>query len=88
MDVQLSDPPVGPSVRNLAFELGVSYMIHTFWPAEERQRFESTVSTTPAEKAWVKKHFGNEFRFLQTYGLSTRTETTKRSGDCANIDEQ
>jgi hypothetical protein len=70
MDVQLSDTTVGPSVGNLEFELGVSYMIHAFWPAEERQRFESTISFTPAEKAWVKKHFGNEFKFLQPYGLS------------------
>jgi hypothetical protein len=70
MDVQLSDPPVGHSVGNLEFEPGVSYMIHAFWPAEERQRFESTISFTPAEKAWVKKHFVSGFKFLQTYGWS------------------
>lgn len=80
MDVQLSDPPVGPSVGNSAFEPGVSYMIHAFWPAEERQRFESTRSFTSAERAWVKKHFGNEFKFLQTYGLSIYKDEDREEG--------
>ncbi|KAK6198245.1 hypothetical protein LQW54_010459 [Pestalotiopsis sp. IQ-011] len=35
---------------------------------------------TQDEKAWLKKHYGNEFKFLRTYGLSIYKENDRAEG--------
>lgn len=79
-EVLLSDPPIGPLVGRSVFESGVEYNIHVFWPLEERGRFESTGSLTLAQGAWLKKHFGNENKFLRTYNLNIDKDEDRAEG--------
>jgi hypothetical protein len=90
-EVRLSGPPVGPKVGPSPFSPSGLYVIHAFWPNSERQRFaalqasrqtQATASgpLTPAEKAWVKRHYGNEFKFLRAYGLSIFKDEDREEG--------
>ncbi|OKO96460.1 hypothetical protein PENSUB_10635 [Penicillium subrubescens] len=90
-EVRLSGPPVGPKVGPSPFSSSGLYMIHAFWPDSERQRFaalpasrqsQATASEhlTLAEKAWVKTHYGTEFRFLRDYGLSIFKDEDREEG--------
>ena len=66
-------------------------MIHAFWPDSERQRFAASQASRQAqatasepltlvEKAWVKRHYGNEFKFLRDYGLSIYKDEDREEG--------
>ncbi|KAJ5550208.1 hypothetical protein N7461_004906 [Penicillium sp. DV-2018c] len=90
-EVRLSDPPVGPRVGPSPFEPDVAYMIHALWPSSEWQRFEALQASrqaqatasealTPAEKQWLKKHYGNEFKFLRSHGLSIYKDEDREEG--------
>ena len=90
-EVRLSGPPVGPKVGPSPFDSSTVYMIHAFWPDSERQRFaalqasrqtQTTASgpLTRAEKAWLKTHYGNEFKFLRVYGLSIYKDEDREEG--------
>lgn len=90
-EVQLSGPPVGPEVGPSPFRPSECYMLHAFWPASERQRFEALQAShqtqatasgplTQAEKAWLKTHYGNEFEFLREYGLSIFKDEDREEG--------
>lgn len=90
-EVRLSGPPVGPKVGPSPFSSSGLYVIHAFWPDSERQRFaalpasrqtQATASEplTLAEKAWVKTHYGSEFKFLRVYGLSIFKDEDREEG--------
>ncbi|KAH7161592.1 hypothetical protein EDB81DRAFT_756112 [Dactylonectria macrodidyma] len=40
----------------------------------------ATESLTPDEKAWLRKHYRNEFKFLQSYALSIHNEEDREEG--------
>ncbi|GLI77488.1 hypothetical protein PoHVEF18_005778 [Penicillium ochrochloron] len=73
--------------------LGVAYMLRATWPVAEQQKFEALKSSQDAsesqieamtlnltEKAWLKKHWVNEFRVLRSYGLSIYYEEDREEG--------
>jgi hypothetical protein len=62
-----------PNVTSL--DKNDDYMLSIIWPGEERRRWQrektisearavNTSSYTEEEKAWLKQHWGGEFRFL------------------------
>ncbi|KAJ5584608.1 uncharacterized protein N7459_004408 [Penicillium hispanicum] len=79
LEVSLSEPPIGPRVGPSPFHPSGLYMIHAFWPETERRKFAAR-PLTPAEKAWRKRHFGSEFKFLQMYDLSIYNEDDREQG--------
>lgn len=81
--LELSKPPVGPEVGPSALKPNVLYMIHAFWPRSERERFSNEQASsrrTDAENAWIKKHYGTEFKFLMTHGLNIHNEEHREEG--------
>lgn len=67
----------------------MGYCIGATWPLEEEYRWkahqqELVFGLKPRyneeEKLWLKKNFGNEFRFLQQYGLSIYKEEDRDDG--------
>ena len=82
-EVELNEPPFGPEVGPSPFKPGVAYMIGATWPEEEQERFAAMKSSqrttdrspgkiaplTQEERAWIKEHWGNEFKFLRGHGL-------------------
>ena len=91
LEVQLSGPPVGPKVGPSPFNSSEKYWLRVFWPDSERERVASLVAARPvrgaaagsltsAERAWLKKHYGNEFKLLRDYGLSIYKEQDREEG--------
>ncbi|KAH7151668.1 hypothetical protein B0J13DRAFT_522014 [Dactylonectria estremocensis] len=71
----------------------LSALRSALWPDEERRRFaalqtsrQSKVaataaeSLTPGEVEWLKKHYGSEFKFLQSHGLSIYKDEDREEG--------
>jgi hypothetical protein len=90
-EVRLSGPPVGPKVGPSPFDPSTRYSIRVSWPDSERERFAALRASrqltagangplTPPEKAWLKKHFESELKFLQLYGLSVYKEEDREEG--------
>ncbi|KAH7114850.1 hypothetical protein EDB81DRAFT_295166 [Dactylonectria macrodidyma] len=92
-EVRLSGPPVGPKVGPSPFDPSTTYFIRASWPDSERERFAAlqasrsrqsraaaNVPLAPSEKAWLKKHFESEFKFLQVHGLSIYKEEDREEG--------
>lgn len=42
--------------------------------------FEGDAPYTPAEKEWLEKHWGGEYKFLQSYLLSIYKEEDRAEG--------
>lgn len=74
-------------------EAGGDFYINARWSDAERQRYEAGVAGTSAtrsvpmddgytdeEKAWLKQHYGNEFKFLRDYGLSIYKDEDREDG--------
>ncbi|EGR49887.1 uncharacterized protein TRIREDRAFT_121125 [Trichoderma reesei QM6a] len=96
LSLRLSGPPIGPRLAPSKFDPDTLYAASINWPREERARWEAQVQQgnadngkdqwigdqpyTDEEKAWVKKHFGNEFRLLMLYGLSIHDEEDRAEG--------
>ncbi|KAJ5232169.1 hypothetical protein N7468_005125 [Penicillium chermesinum] len=82
-EVKLSEPPIGPRVGPSPFKPDVLYQINAFWPRSERERFlnmQASGKRTDAENAWIKKHYGTEFKFLAMHGLSIYKEEDREEG--------
>lgn len=86
--IKLSGPPVGPEVGSPALQHGEHYFINVCWSDFEQRRWEayqdrvasSKAAYTQEEKAWLKKHYGGEFRFLLSYGLKIHNEEDREEG--------
>ncbi|TFA97824.1 hypothetical protein CCMA1212_010432 [Trichoderma ghanense] len=94
--LRLSGPPIGPRLAPSKFEPDVAYCLSIRWPEEERERWEAhcrptttdmqqrQTSTaqpyTAEEKAWLKKHYGGEFKFLILHNLSIYDEEDRAEG--------
>jgi hypothetical protein len=78
-----------------SLEDGVAYMINAQWSDTERARWEAhqtqqlsasvssnkaDVPYTTEEKAWLKKHYGGEYKFLRSFGLSIYKEEDRTDG--------
>lgn len=78
---KLRDPPPG----YYALQEGSMYMINAQWSDSEREKWRDYQDNlrddlSAEEKAWLKKHSGNEYRFLQTYGLSIYKDEDREKG--------
>lgn len=56
-----------------------------YWPETERDRFATTQGDSPygmsdSERAWLKEHWGDEFRFLLNHKLNMYDEGERRQG--------
>ncbi|KLU93062.1 hypothetical protein MAPG_12003 [Magnaporthiopsis poae ATCC 64411] len=96
MVLKLSGPPIGPAVGPSALETGTHYMIGATWPDSERQRWAAAQADhatnqgepaagpsapyTQKEKAWLKREWGGEFKFLAAYGLSIYKDEDREEG--------
>ncbi|RJE25155.1 hypothetical protein PHISCL_02494 [Aspergillus sclerotialis] len=91
LEVQLSEPPSGPELGPSPFDSSALYMIHAFWPDSERTRIAGLLTSrqtkakhvgppTSAEKAWLKTHYGNEFKFLRSHGLRIYNKKERAEG--------
>ncbi|KAL7813298.1 hypothetical protein V8C26DRAFT_405474 [Trichoderma gracile] len=96
LSLRLSGPPIGPRLAPSKFDPDALYAVSINWPREERARWEAHARQgkaddeknqwigdqpyTAEEKAWLKKHYGNEFRFLTLYGLSIYDEDDRAEG--------
>jgi hypothetical protein len=90
--LDLSPPPHGPVVGPSRFRPDTYYMISAFWPDSERERWKDAITLaqpaaateregyTTQEKDWLKKNYGNEFKFLQMYGLSIYKDEDRGEG--------
>lgn len=79
--VKLRNPPSGYyalSHRNF-------YYINAIWPDSEREKWHAHKNTpgesfSLQEKVWLKKHYGNEFSFLQAHELSIYKDEDRKEG--------
>jgi hypothetical protein len=94
--VKLSGPPRGPVVGPSVFSDDCHYVIHALWDKSERERwekhkadlekeaekgaFEGTPPYTKAELAWLKREYGNEYKFLLSYGLKIFNDDDREEG--------
>jgi len=89
--VRLSGPPVGPKVGPPPLDPSTKYLIRAEWPDSERKKHDNIqlllqdidAADEPlkaTESAWVKKHYGDEFKFLQVHGLSIFKEEDRAEG--------
>ncbi|KAI8404412.1 hypothetical protein FOFC_15907 [Fusarium oxysporum] len=89
--VRLSGPPVGPKVGPPPFDPSTKYLLRAEWPDSERKKHDNVqlllqdkdIADGPlkaTENAWVKKHYGDEFKFLQAHGLSILKEEDRAEG--------
>ncbi|KAL7816107.1 hypothetical protein V8C44DRAFT_323995 [Trichoderma aethiopicum] len=96
LSLRLSGPPIGPRLAPSKFDSNALYSVSLTWPPEERGRWEARVRQseiddekdqwigdqpyTAAEKAFLKKFYGNEFKFLTLYELSIYDEEDRAEG--------
>jgi len=90
--LDLSPPPHGPVVGPSRFEPDTAYLISVFWPDSEREKWKDAITLaqpaattepegfTTQEKDWLKKNYGNEFKFLQMYGLRIYKDDDREEG--------
>lgn len=89
--LRLSGPPVGPRVGPVPFKSNASPFIRAKWPLAERKKWLpsslAASDTRPApdrpsaqERVWLKKHYGNEYKFLAAHCLKIRSEEDRQEG--------
>ncbi|CZR49933.1 uncharacterized protein FPRO_16138 [Fusarium proliferatum ET1] len=89
--VRLSGPPVGPKVGPPPLDPSTKYLLRAEWPDSERKKHDNVqlllqdkgIADGPlkaTEDVWVKKHYGDEFKFLQVHGLSIFKEEDRAEG--------
>ncbi|RSL39451.1 hypothetical protein CEP53_014045 [Fusarium sp. AF-6] len=84
----LSGPPRGARLGSCPFdEKNRKPMFGLHWPESERERFEASrkeeETSNPLsdlERAWLKEHWGNEFKFLAAYELSIYKDEDREEG--------
>lgn len=87
LEVKPRDPPAG----TYPLMQGGPYLIGARWSDDERERWETYEEQiqehinigTPLnaeEKQWMKDHFGDEFHFLQNYGMSIYKDEDREDG--------
>lgn len=70
----------GQNAKQTSLRPEVNYFINAIWPDSERQRwleysedipseYKGNTPYTTKEKAWLKRSYGNEWRFLRAFGL-------------------
>lgn len=74
-----------PSPGYYALQEGAIYVINARWSDSEREKWHNHLDVlnedlSSEEKAWLKRHSGNEYRFLQTYGLSIYKDEDREEG--------
>lgn len=91
--LKLSDPPIGPRVGPSPFDPSTHYFLSVHWDGKFE---EVPTSPTPAagnstedprgppltseERQWLKANYGNEFKFLQAYGLNIHKDDDVEEG--------
>ncbi|KAK4064124.1 uncharacterized protein Triagg1_9103 [Trichoderma aggressivum f. europaeum] len=94
--LRLSGPPVGPRLAPTNFDPKTAYILTVVWPDSERARWnarDQPVDTetkprqwageqpyTAEEKAWLKKHYQGEYKFLRSHGLSIYDDEDREEG--------
>ncbi|RSM20686.1 hypothetical protein CDV31_000373 [Fusarium ambrosium] len=83
--LKLGGPPSGARLGPCPLDEGKGYMISLYWPESERMRFEASKAQAEAflsdsERAWLKEHWGNEFKFLAAYELSIYKDEDREEG--------
>ncbi|KAJ4157656.1 hypothetical protein NW754_009302 [Fusarium falciforme] len=83
--LNLSGPPRGARLGPCPLDEGKGYTIGLYWSESERVRFEVSKAEAGAflsdfERAWLKEHWGNEFKFLAAYGLSIYDDEERKEG--------
>lgn len=75
LQVKLRDPPAGiyPLMRE-----GAYMVINAVWPDSERAKWDK--HEKKEEKAWLKKHYGDEFHFLREHGMSIYKDEDREDG--------
>ena len=81
LQVKLRDSLIGTH----SLMRGGPYLINAQWPDTERAKWHAHQNNiggllTTEEKMWLKKHYGNEFRFLRNFGLSIYKEEDREYG--------
>ncbi|KAL2686926.1 hypothetical protein Neosp_004471 [[Neocosmospora] mangrovei] len=92
----LSGPPRGARLGRCPLEKKRNSLSELFWPEYERERFEASQGRvqvsqeeeedeisdplTDREKAWLKKYWRSEFKFLSAYGLNIYHEGDRSVG--------
>ncbi|KAG9757716.1 hypothetical protein KCU73_g4264, partial [Aureobasidium melanogenum] len=85
----------GQPQKQSVLDSDAMYYIHATWPEEEIAKYNRFIteskaenaskpnhdaSLTAEEKEFLKKHYGNEFKFLMSYGLSIHKEEDREEG--------
>ncbi|EJP63860.1 signal sequence receptor alpha subunit [Beauveria bassiana ARSEF 2860] len=85
--LRLSGPPIGPHVGPSPFKPDCSYWLRGDWPDEERDKWllpkkrqDHLDRPSAEERRWLKKHYGNEYKFLAAHGLRIRDERDRQEG--------
>ncbi|USW53743.1 hypothetical protein Slin15195_G070620 [Septoria linicola] len=79
---------VGHSATETSLSSNGIYMINAAWSEAERARWlavKNQMSTalppsTEEEKSWLKKHYGNEWKFLASHGLNLTKDDQRAEG--------
>lgn len=80
--VKLRDPPVG----TYSIKTGGFYVINAWWSDTERakwhayQHIKIPRDLNAEETMWLKKHYGNEYRFLRDYGYDIHDDEEREDG--------
>ncbi|KAM3540910.1 hypothetical protein ARSEF1564_006206 [Beauveria bassiana] len=85
--LRLSGPPIGPHVGPSPFKPDCSYWLRGDWPDAERDKWllpkkrqDHLDRPSAEERRWLKKHYGNEYKFLAAHGLRIRDERDRQEG--------
>ncbi|KAM3518410.1 hypothetical protein NHJ13051_008218 [Beauveria bassiana] len=85
--LRLSGPPIGPHVGPSPFQPDCTYWLRGDWPDAERDKWllpkkrqDHLDRPSAEERRWLKKHYGNEYKFLAAHGLRIRDERDRQEG--------
>jgi hypothetical protein len=94
--LKLSGPPIGPRLSQSKLNPDTAYVLSITWPESERARWTASGQQNKAdnekpqwigeqpytseEKQWLKKYYGDEFKFLLMYGLKIHNEEDRAEG--------
>ncbi|KAM3443463.1 hypothetical protein NHJ13734_001873 [Beauveria thailandica] len=84
--LRLSGPPIGPHVGPSPFKPQCKYWLRADWPDAERDKWllpkKQQILDRPSaeERKWLKKHYGNEYKFLAAHCLRIRDERDRHTG--------
>lgn len=90
-EIQLSKPPIGLEVGPSPFRQSEVYLLNASWPDSEREKITallvfrqaqatSSAPLTLTERAWLKKHYGSEFKFLVVHWLNIFKDEHREEG--------